>query len=538
MTPAAPTRAAIQARLALFLAALSPLAIWPVSGGVLARPLETAAWALLCALLAASAPGRLARLSAYLLCLLLPLTLAWIGAVASTGMGPSIASLESVSAGAFKEVRTALAVVLRTPGFQWIAGLTVLVTLLAARLAHRHAWPASRGWAGLPFLVLLVPASASVLDAAGLRSFGRLAGPEARISVPWLSHLETLKAGLTALAASHLQQPGDTPGPMRSATGVAATFSTEPGVAIFIVGESLRADALLQPGRGPGSEALLARLADGLGARLPDTCAGGNGTFVSVPKLLTAAPGDASSPEPTRPSLLALARAGGARSAYINNHEVWVMPETGHDLVQKISSTETISLDEVAIEAAENFIRRERHAPSLALVVHLYGQHFFYEDRYPGTLFGPEPDFSSAAAQEAFRYQRAAEYGALVLARAARLLDSLETPAYLVFTSDHGENLLDDRSGRHFHAGPISSRQDTLVPALVLWNRAFAASGRPQRLAPLRDARLISHRDVARAWLALQGAPDRLAPVPDPMTWGALNPGETSGPLRCATLIR
>jgi hypothetical protein len=118
------------------------------------------------------------------------------------------------------------------------------------------------------------------------------------------------------------------------------------------------------------------------------------------------------------------------------------MPEAGHDLVQKISSTETNSYDEVATEAVENFIRREEGSPSLAIVLHLYGQHFFYEDRYPSGLFEPEPAPASPTELEELRYQRAAEYGAQVLARAARMLDGLPTPAYLVFTSDHGENLL------------------------------------------------------------------------------------------------
>jgi heptose-I-phosphate ethanolaminephosphotransferase len=270
--------------------------------------------------------------------------------------------------------------------------------------------------------------------------------------------------------------------------------------------------------------------------RLPDACAGGNGTFVAVPKLLTAAPGEAPPSDTRRPSLLALAHAGGARTAYINNHETWVLPEAGHDLVQKISSTGAHTLDEVAVEAAEDFIRREAAAASVAVVLHLYGQHFFYEDRYPGDLFGAEPADGSPEALEALRYQRAAEYGAHVLARAARMLDSLPVPAYLVFTSDHGENLLSDGTGKHFHAGPVNGRHDTLVPALVLWNRAFARSGRPQRLQPLLAAAQISHRDVALAWLALLGAPHPLAPPLDPMTWGTTGPGQAAGPLRCADL--
>lgn len=75
-TPAPHRQQAFRARLALFAAALCPLAIWLISSGRLARPGETAAWALLCALLMASAPGRWMRPFAYAQLLLLPLTLA------------------------------------------------------------------------------------------------------------------------------------------------------------------------------------------------------------------------------------------------------------------------------------------------------------------------------------------------------------------------------------------------------------------------------------------------------------------------------
>ena len=124
-----------------------------------------------------------------------------------------------------------------------------------------------------------------------------------------------------------------------------------------------------------------------------------------------------------------------------------------------------------------------------------------------------KPAPASPTELEELRYQRAAEYGAQVLARAARMLDGLPTPAYLVFTSDHGENLPSDHNGKRFHAGPVNSRPDTLVPALVLWNRAFAQSGRQHRLEALQGTALITHHDLARAWLALLGAPGRLTPA-------------------------
>jgi glucan phosphoethanolaminetransferase (alkaline phosphatase superfamily) len=167
----------------------------------------------------------------------------------------------------------------------------------------------------------------------------------------------------------------------------------------------------------------------------------------------------------------------------------------------------------------------------------LYGEHFYYEKRYPSGLFGPEPAGMSADALMEVRYARAAEYGVRVLMLAAAVLDEQTEPAFLVFTSDHGENLPSDGTGKRYHTGPSSGRFDTTVPALVLWNKAFLSSGRASPLDGLRHAKgLIAHQDVAKAWLALEGMPGQLVATPNPTTWGALEPGGRLERVACSLL--
>lgn len=528
--------AARRARLLLFAASMAPMAIWLLSAGRLARPLEAAAWALLCAVLAASAPGRVLKWAAIAQFLLLPLTLAWIGAVAVTGMGPSTASIGSATNGAYKEVLTAARVVMRNLPFQLVAVLSVVLSVAAVREVLRARSLGTTAWLSLVFLAALLPASATVLDAGGYAVFARLAGPEARMGVVWLSHLEMGKEGLRVVLNQSVLSAEAKPQFLRSTVGVPHEFDARPGVAVFIVGESLRADALLDPARGRWSAQLAARLERGLGVRLPDACAGGNGTFVSVPRLLTAVDVADTEGAAHQPTLLAIAKAAGARTAYINNHEIWVVPEEGHDFAQKISSMDVNTYDEVAIDAMADFLKRT-DAASKAVLIHLYGQHFFYEQRYPAAMFPPEPAGLAGEALNELRYRRAAEYGASVLLRAAEVLDAQPEPAFLVFTSDHGENLLSDGSGRRMHAGPTSSLGDSVVPAIVLWNSAFQKSGRAKVLDVFRQASgLIAHRDVARAWLTMLGQPGGLVPTRNPQTWGALEPGAPVSALPCSAL--
>lgn len=538
MTAAVPftlRSAAGSARLALLLAALAPMLIWPLGRGWLLHPAPAISAALFCALLLASTPKRGLRAAAWLLLLLLPSTLAWLAAVAVTGVGPSLASTESLTQGAYREVVDAAGLALRTPVFGVAAVVTVVAVLRAWRLARRSAPVRSTG-SDLLFLALLLPLLLLAAGVPGMQRAAAWIGPEARIGTPLLFQFEAGRTLLSDMLDAVTQPDSRQPRRLRDAAAAQADFRAEPGVAIFLVGESLRSDALLRPGRGPASDALAARLADGMGVRLPDACAGGNSTFFSAPKLLTLAPGPDPALADGQPTLLATARAAGARTAYINNHEIWVVPERGHDWQQKLSSSYFAASDEQAFAAAEDFVQRTQ-APTRAVLLHLYGQHFPYLERYPTGLFGPEPAGLDDAARDELRYHRSAEFGARLLLRMAQFMDRLAVPAYLVFTSDHGENLVSDGTGRQYHAGPVNGRHDTIVPALVLWNRAFADSGRAQRLDALRQAAPpLAHRDVAQAWLRLLGAPTPLAATPQPMTWGATHPGTAVGPVPCAAL--
>ncbi|NEX61191.1 sulfatase-like hydrolase/transferase [Noviherbaspirillum galbum] len=521
-------------RFALFCAVLAPMSVWLMTDARLARPWEVAAWGLCLAVWAICLPPRFARWCAVGQLLAMPLTLAWLGTVAVSGTGPSFASTASVSSGSFRVVIAAIQMAFGMPAF-------ILAGMLSVSCAL-WAWRATRDMpAGMPkWTQPLVLAGLLLLSNTAMSVYPgmpQLATFEAKVSVPWLSHLDLLKeeAGVAltrAATGGHALEVAT-----RYAQDAPHLFDMPAGLAVFIVGESLRADALMVPARGPWSRALARRLQQGLGVRLPDACSAGNATFVAVPRLMTAS-GNASPAElDKKPTVLALARAAGAKTAYINNHDVWIVPELGHDDVLKTSSMEISAYDDVAIEAMSDFLVRtpERHK---AVMLHLFGEHFNYEERYPASMFPAEPAGLSKEKLLELRYARAAENSVRHLLMVAELLDRQEDPAFLVFTSDHGENLPSDHTGKRFHAGAWVGRNDTTVPALVLWNRAFARSGRAESIERLVEAKgLIAHQDVAKAWLALAGMPGIPDPSSHPTTFGASGLASQSTPdVACADL--
>lgn len=521
-------------RVAIFVAGIAPMAIWPASGAPLAHPLEASLWATLYAMLFGFAPGRWVRTLAWLQLLALPLTLAWIGTVAVTGAGPSELLRGAAMAATRAEIVQSIRMAFGRPSFLLIATLSGITCFWAVRANRAHV-PTGNilGFLFVAAMLILFGAQSNI---ARLRWMS--AGPESKLSVPWMSHVEAggqmIDAAINLATLGRLR-PEDIERKVGSAPRL---FQANPGLAVFVLGESLRADALMVEGRGPWSRRLQERLAGGLGVRAADACAPSNATYHSVPRLLTAIdPVDAGRLD-TVPTILALAHVAGAKTAWISNQEDWVVIEKGHDFMVKTSAGyASASLDEVAVSALSDFVQINPRGPRAA-IMHLHGQHFDYVDRYPADFLGPMPAGLSADAQEEWHYRGAAEYGAKVLLDAAAILDREKEPAFLVFTSDHGENLVSDGTGRKYHAIPGSVKFDVMTPVLFLWNRAFAQSGRSALIAPLIVPKgapaMIAHRDVAKAWLLLAGMPGDFSKLSPAITW-ASNEGKY---IPCADLPR
>jgi len=324
---------------------------------------------------------------------------------------------------------------------------------------------------------------------------------------------------------------------------------TEPMLAIFYIGESARADSYgsNQRDRGPATRQLAERIDAGLGSWLPTTCASSDGTHLSVPLLLTAqTPGNID--EAARaPTVLGVLKAAGFATAWLSNNKAGPdARERGHDLYAGVFTADP---DDVRGDKLEHWILDAEMVPSArefagavlkptALIMHSIGSHIPYESRYPTDMFPAEPGDLAKDARIELRYARSLEYGARVILDVATILDSATAPAFLVYTSDHGENLPRDHNGLKVHLASRTSTEDGMVPAFVIWNKAMAETGRPARLLPkLLAARSIAHADVSRLFLALAGMTDTpVEPTARPSIWGRVSVGDDYGVVACSDL--
>lgn len=124
------------------------------------------------------------------------------------------------------------------------------------------------------------------------------------------------------------------------------------------------------------------------------------------------------------------------------------------------------------------------------VVLHSYGSHFNYIDRYPKDQAVFLPD-RPAHATHNYRDKQINAYDNTILYTSNFLADVVDRlknrPGYvaMVYTSDHGEDIFDDDRRLFLHASPIPSYYQLHVPFLVWTNDAFA-SGNPEIAGALK----------------------------------------------------
>ena len=110
--------------------------------------------------------------------------------------------------------------------------------------------------------------------------------------------------------------------------------------------------------------------------------------------------------------------------------------------------------------------------PRLLVVVHTYGSHFNYRERYTGTEARFLPD-DAPEAEARYREQLLNAYDNTILSTDI-LLDSIiatveqsEAIGSVIYTSDHGEDIFDDSRELFLHASPCPSFNQVHVPMFV-----------------------------------------------------------------------
>jgi glucan phosphoethanolaminetransferase (alkaline phosphatase superfamily) len=511
----------------LFFAAWTCPAIALIGGGLpLDRIVAAFAASALSGVMFCALPPAGFRAARLLTVLVSPLSLLWIAYVCLDGMGPT--PPDALGTLANTDTKEALSAVhLLANGKSISIGLLHAILLAGSYVSGRpRPSPHSTAIVAASLLVLMLNAWIPRLLA------------NAPAFLPGRDDLQNFPYGSMADMIGELADERSVVR-MRSSAASNRQVPKEPRVllpidAIFVVGESHR---YLRPldfnYGGPGWVSLNERVRAGLGVLLPHVCASADATATSLPMLLSGTSPEHSRDAATAPSGLARLASAGYETAWISNQTSIFFEDEKRDLVW-VAKGYSRQFDEALLPVATVFLNRDDRR-NKALLIHLMDSHAPYEERYPAMT---EPEGLDAERREALRYQRANDHTLTVLARLAGMIDARATPAFVVYVPDHGENLLADHNGLHYHFGTRTSAKAAYVPSIVFWNSAFLQAFDPnERLRPLLAAPSLAHADVYRVWMNFAGLQAPIFVTIDPKILGKETMTSQTGPVACADLL-
>lgn len=145
--------------------------------------------------------------------------------------------------------------------------------------------------------------------------------------------------------------------------------------------------------------------------------------------------------------------------------------------------------DDKLLARVSNLLKKDHR--KLLVVLHTYGSHFNYRERYPDSLAVFKPD-NVEGAKPKYRkelinaYDNTIVYTDRLLAQLISLLRQSEAMSSLLYTSDHGEDIFDDRRGLFLHASPVPTYYQLHVP-FIIWMSSEYRNNHPELYTAAQD---------------------------------------------------
>lgn len=132
--------------------------------------------------------------------------------------------------------------------------------------------------------------------------------------------------------------------------------------------------------------------------------------------------------------------------------------------------------DEDLIPIMMNLI--EKTTGNLFIILHSYGSHFNYKERYPLAYQKFTPDNLTAVSrrqkeQLVNTYDNSILYTDYFLSSTLQALQQINIPSLVLYTSDHGEDLFDDDRGLFLHSSPTPSYYQLHIPFFLWFSDSF-----------------------------------------------------------------
>lgn len=276
-----------------------------------------------------------------------------------------------------------------------------------------------------------------------------------------------------------------------------------PEVYVMVVGETARAHNFSLYGYPRDTNPLLSKT-QGIKA-FPNVTTQSNTTHKSVPMLLSAASAEDFERLFHEKGILAAFKEAGFYTVFISNQlpnhsfiDFLGEQADEHYFLKKEDALQGNHYDEDLLQKLDEILPKADASSSahyryrkLFVVLHTYGSHFNYQERYPRSFAYFKPDSRSEAKSENRRdllnaYDNTIRYTDYILHGIIERLqkwEGIQTKtdgvygqpiSAILYTSDHGENIFDDDRHLFLHAAPKASDYELHVPFIIWTSEGFS----------------------------------------------------------------
>ena len=279
--------------------------------------------------------------------------------------------------------------------------------------------------------------------------------------------------------------------------------ATAPEVYVMVVGETARTHNFSLYGYPRNTNPLLSKT-PGIKA-FPNVTTQSNTTHKSVPMLLSAASAEDFERLFHEKGILAAFKEAGFHTVFISNQlpnhsfiDFLGEQADEHYFLKKEDASQGNHYDEDLLQKLDEILPLADASSSahyryrkLFVVLHSYGSHFNYQERYPRSFAYFKPDSRSEAKSENRRdllnaYDNTIRYTDYILHGIIERLqkwEGIQTKtdgvygqpiSAMLYTSDHGENIFDDERSLFLHAAPKASDYELHVPFIIWTSDGFS----------------------------------------------------------------
>lgn len=270
----------------------------------------------------------------------------------------------------------------------------------------------------------------------------------------------------------------------------------EPEIYVLVIGETSRADNWQIYGYDRQTNPNLSNNKSVL--HFHDVITQSNTTHKSVSILLSAASAENYELIYSQKSLITAFKEAGFTTIYLSNQAKngsfieYFSKEADH--VEHYRSNNSIknNFDSILLDRLQYYTSSVKN--NLLIVVHTYGSHFYYGERYPREFAKYTPDNFTRIDQNNRQrminaYDNSIIYTDYFLSELSKILVRSGKPASYLFISDHGEDIMDDDRNRFLHASPNPTYYQLRVP-LLMWFSEKYKSTYPQKYQQAKENQL------------------------------------------------